>query len=402
MHDFSQHIFLCSIFFDICAPLNPPEISLKNLRHHFIMDSMLAKYAKLLVQYCLSIQEGERLYVSTTTLAEPLVREVWREALRAGAIVEVDMTFREKNRILYAEASDAQLNYVSPVFRQAMEEFDCYLHIMAPFNLREEQNIDASRAAIRREATKDLNKTYFERTATRKLKRNLCLYPTLGNAQQAGMSLEEYEQFVFTACRLYEDDPTAAWLEVRRSQQHIVDFLNKKETVRYQGEGIDISFSTKGRTWINSDGQTNMPSGEVYTSPVEDSVNGTVHFTYPIVHAGHEVEGVTLWVKDGRVEKWEAKRGKELLDDVFNNVAGARHFGEAAIGTNYKIDRFTKNILFDEKIGGTVHMAIGQSYLQTGGKNQSSIHWDMIADMKNGGLIFADGEKIYEGGKFLL
>lgn len=366
------------------------------------MDSMLAKYARLLVQYCLSVKEGEKLYVSSTTVAEPLVREVWREALRAGAIVEVDLGFREKNRIMYAEASDAQLKYVSPVYKQAMEEFDCYLNIMAPFNLREDQHVDAKRVGIRREATKDLNKTYFERTATRSLKRNLCQYPTLANAQQAGMSLEEYEQFVFNACRLYEDDPTAAWLEVRRSQQHIVDFLNQKKSVRYQGDGIDISFSTKGRTWINSDGQTNMPSGEVYTSPVEDSVNGTVHFNYPIVHAGHEVEGVTLWVKDGRVEKWEAKRGKELLDDVFQNVAGSRHFGEAAIGTNYKIDRFTKNILFDEKIGGSVHMAIGQSYLQTGGKNQSSIHWDMIADMKNGGMIFADGEKIYEGGKFLL
>lgn len=360
------------------------------------------KYAQLLVRYCLSIQEGERLYVASTTLAEPLVREVWREALRAGAIVEVDLTFREKGRILYAEASEAQLKYVSPVYKQAMEEFDCYLNIMAPFNLREDQNIDPSRTAIRREAMKGLNKTYFERTATRSLKRNLCQYPTLANAQEAGMSLEEYEQFVFGACRLYEADPSAAWLEVRRSQQHIVDFLNKKEMVRYVGEGIDIQFSTKGRTWINSDGQTNMPSGEVYTSPVEDSVNGTVHFTYPIVYAGQLVEGVTLWVKDGRVEKWEAKQGKNLLDDVFANVAGSRHFGEAAIGTNYQIDRFTKNILFDEKIGGTIHMAIGQSYLQTGGKNQSSIHWDMIADMKDGGQIFADGEKIYEGGKFLL
>lgn len=363
---------------------------------------MLAKYAQLLVRYCLSIKEGERLYVSTTTLAEPLVREVWREALRAGAIVEVDMAFREKGRILYAEANDAQLQYISPIYRQAMEEFDCYLNIMAPFNLREDQNAESGRIAVRREAMKELSKTYFERTAVKALKRNLCQYPTLANAQEAGMSLEEYEQFVFGACRLFEEDPATAWLEVRQLQQHIVDFLNKKESVRYLGEGIDISFSTKGRTWINSDGQTNMPSGEVYTSPVEDSVNGTIHFTYPIVYAGHLVEGVTLWVRNGQVEKWEAKRGKEMLDNVFNNVVGARHFGEAAIGTNYMIDRFTKNILFDEKIGGTVHMAIGQSYLQTGGKNQSAIHWDMIADMKNGGQIFADGEKIYEGGKFLL
>lgn len=362
---------------------------------------MLAKYAKLLVHYCLDLKEGERLFVSSTTLAEPLVREVWREALRAGAIIEVDLSFREKNKIFYQEAGSQQLRHISPLYKLAMEQYDAYLHILAPFNLREDQGLDASKSNIRREATKDINKIYFERTATRSLKRNLCQYPTLANAQEAGMSLEDYEQFVFGACRLFEEDPTAAWLEVRRSQQHIVDYLNARKEVRYVGDGIDITFSTKGRTWINSDGQTNMPSGEVYTSPVEDSVNGQIHFTYPVVYAGHEVEGITLWVENGEVVKWEAKRGKELLDNVFQ-VPGARYFGEAAIGTNYKIDRFTKNILFDEKIGGTVHMAIGQSYLQTGGQNQSSVHWDMIADMQSGGQIFADGEKIYENGGFLI
>ncbi len=367
---------------------------------HSTME-MLRKYADLLVRYCLDIKEGERLYVVSTTLAEPLVREVWRSALRAGAIVEVDLAFREKGRIFLQEAGEHAMRHISPLYRQAMEEFEGYLYIMAPFNLREEQGVENPKSSLRREATKDLNRIYSERTATRSLKRNLCQFPTLANAQEAGMSLEEYEQFVFNACRLYEDDPAAAWLEVRRSQQHIVDFLNQKETIRYRGEGIDLSFSTQGRTWINSDGQTNMPSGEVYTSPVEDSVNGTVHFSYPVVFSGHEVEGITLWVKDGYVEKWEARRGKELLDSVFQ-LPGARRFGEAAIGTNYKIDRFTKNILFDEKIGGTVHLAIGQSYLQTGGKNQSSIHWDMIADMKNNGEIFADGEKIYQSGRFLI
>lgn len=364
------------------------------------MSEILSKYADLLVRYCLEIKEDDRLFVSSTTLAEPLVREVWRSALREGAIVEVELAFREKSRIFLQEAGEHQIKHVSPLYKMAMEEFDAYLNIMAPFNLREDQNVNKEKASLRREALKDVSKIYFERTATRSLKRNLCQYPTLANAQEAGMSLEEYEQFVFNACRLYEDDPAGAWLEVRRSQQHIVDFLNKKEKVRYLGDGIDISFSTKGRTWINSDGQTNMPSGEVYTSPVEDSVNGVIHFTYPVVYAGHEVEGITLWVKDGEVEKWEARQGKELLDNIFQ-LPGARRFGEAAIGTNYKINRFTKNILFDEKIGGTVHMAIGQSYLQTGGKNQSSIHWDMIADMKNGGQVFADDEKIYESGKFL-
>jgi aminopeptidase len=365
------------------------------------MTDILAKYANLLVHYCLEIREGDRLFVSSTTLAEPLVREVWRAALRGGAIVEVDLAFREKGRIFLNEANEQQLAHVSPLYRMAMEEFDAYLNIMAPFNLREEQHVNSEKAGRRREYLKPVSNVYFERTATRSLKRNLCQFPTLANAQEAGMSLEEYELFVFGACRLYDEDPADAWRQVRRSQQHIVDFLNKRKNVRYKSDGLDISFSTEGRKWINSDGQTNMPSGEVYTSPVEDSVNGTIHFTYPVVYAGHEVEGITLWVKDGFIEKWEARRGKELLDNVFQ-LPGARRFGEAAIGANYRIDRFTKNILFDEKIGGTVHMAIGQSYLQTGGKNQSSIHWDMIADMKNGGEIYADGEKMYENGKFLI
>ncbi len=364
------------------------------------MNSILAKYARLLVHYCLEIQEDDKLFVSSTTMGEPLIREVYRAAVQAGANVEVEMTFREQGRIFLEEAKEAQLQYLPSLYKKAMEEFDAYLYIRAPYNLREEQNVDAAKVNIRKEATKGVLKTYFERTATRDLKRNLCQFPTLAAAQEAGMSLEEYEQFVFGACHLFADDPMQMWLEVRKSQQQIVNFLNQRTRIRYHGEGIDISFSTKGRLWMNSDGQTNMPSGEVYTSPVENSVNGTIHFSYPAVYMGHEVEEVTLLVKDGYVEKWEAKRGGEFLDRIFE-IPGARRFGEAAIGTNYNIDRFTKNILFDEKIGGTVHMAIGQSYLQTGGKNQSSIHWDMIAKMQNGGVIFADDEKIYENGKFL-
>ncbi|MDX1942083.1 MAG: aminopeptidase [Saprospiraceae bacterium] len=364
------------------------------------MDNILKKYANLLVHYCLNIQENDKLYIRTTTLAEPLVREVFRSAVNAGGIVEVDFEFREQNRIFLEETNGEQLKYVSPFYKQAIESFEAYLYIRAPFNLREMQNADAEKSGIRQEAFKEVNKIYFERTATKDLKRNLCQFPTQASAQEAGMSLEEYEDFVYNACKLFEENPIESWLQVRRQQQGIVDFLNKKEKIRYKGDGIDITFSTKGRTWINSDGQTNMPSGEVYTSPVEDSVNGVVRFSFPALYMGHEVEDVTLWVKDGYVDRWEARRGKELLDHVFA-LEGARRFGEAAIGTNYSIDRFTKNILFDEKIGGTIHMAVGQSYLQTGGKNQSTVHWDMIAEMRNGGEIYADDEKIYQNGSFL-
>ncbi len=364
------------------------------------MSTILNKYAQLLVHYCVDIQEGDRLYVSSTTLAEPLIREIYKVGIQAGAHVEVDMAFREKGRIFINEASKTQLEYVPTLQKKAMEEFEAFIRIMAPFNLKETQNINAANSSIRKEAMKGVSKAYFERTATRALKRNLCLFPTQASAQEAGMSLEEYENFVFGACNLFSDDPKAEWLKVRANQQKIVDRLNASEKIHYKGEGVDIQFSCKERTWINSDGQTNMPSGEVYTSPVEDSVNGTIHFSLPSIYMGNEVEAVTLWVKEGYVEKWEAKRGKDFLDQIFQ-TPGARRFGEAAIGTNYNITQITKNILFDEKMGGTVHMALGQSYLQAGGKNQSAIHWDMITDMTNGGEIFADGEKIYESGQFL-
>jgi len=364
------------------------------------MNTILKKYADLLVHYCVEIKSGEKLYVRSTTLAEPLVREVYRSAIRAGAHVEVDMDFEGKNRIFLTEGKEHQLQRVSPIYKMAMETFDGYIYIRAPYNLRAGANNPKDKSGIRSKAMAPISKRYFERTATKELRRNLCEYPTHAGAQNAGMSLEEYQEFIFGACNLFLEDPKQAWLNRRKDQQKIVDLLNKRDKVQYKGEGIDVTFSTKGRTWINSDGQTNMPSGEVYTSPVEDSVNGVVHFSFPAVYMGHEVEGVTLWIKDGYVEKWEAKRGQEFMDRILKSD-GARRFGEAAIGTNYNINRFTKNILFDEKIGGTIHMALGQSYLQTGGKNQSSIHWDMIGNMVNGGQIFADDELIYENGKFL-
>jgi aminopeptidase len=359
-------------------------------------------YASLLVRYCLDVKPGDRVFIQTTTLAEPLLKAVFREALAAGAAaVEYDLVFRERDRLFLAHASDAALQYPPLLVERAMASFDCYLNIRAPFNLRELADVDPDRNRKRQEAFAPHLKQYFERTADRRLKRNLCQYPTDAAAQEAGMSLGAYEQFVYGACGLLTEDPIGYWLGVRQHQQRVVDYLNACTEVRFRGEGTDIQFSTKGRRWINSDGQTNMPSGEVYTSPVEDSVQGTVHFSYPGLYHGREVEGVTLWVRDGWIERWEAVRGKDFLDQIFA-LPGARRFGEAAIGTNYQIKQMTRNILFDEKIGGTVHMAIGQSYLQCGGQNESTVHWDMITDMTKGGEVWADGAVIYRDGRFVI
>ena len=364
------------------------------------MNPILDKYAHLLVHYCLSIKEGDRFYLQSTTLAEPLVRAVYAVAIEAGALVDVSLSFREANRILLEKGNENQLKYISPLYQQAMESYDAYLYIRAPFNLKEDKGVSPEKRKIRQEAHAKTLSTYFKRTASLDLRRNLCQYPTLANAQEAGMSLEEYEYFIYNACRLLDDDPIASWKNVGKQQQQIVDLLNQRSQIHYKGPGVDIQFNTSGRTWINSDGKTNMPSGEVYTSPVEDSVNGVVEFSYPAIYMGQEVEGVRLFVEEGYVTKWEAKKGKKFLDEIFQ-IEGTRRFGEAAIGTNYQINRLTKNILFDEKIGGTIHMAIGQSYLQAGGQNKSAVHWDMITDMTDGGEIYADGEKIYENGHFL-
>lgn len=366
---------------------------------------ILTKYAKLLVHYCVELKEKERLFISTTLLAEPLVREIYKEVMKLGALVEVDFKFQGQSKIFFDHATDFQLSQPPLLMKTAMEEFDAYLNIRAPYDLNATTGIDLTKKQKRSEAMGPTTKIYFERTADRSapnsLKRSLCQYPTEAAAQAAEMSLEEYSEFVFNACHLYADDPEGEWLKVRKHQQHIKEYLDKVDHIRYKADHTDIEFSVSDRTWINSDGQTNMPSGEVFSGPVENSVNGKVHFTFPSIYMGKDVRGITLWVEEGKVVKWDAEQGRELLDAVFE-IPGANYFGEVAIGTNYQIQRATRNILFDEKIGGTIHMAVGQSYKQTGGKNQSSIHWDMITDMTESGEIWADNKLIYEKGKFLI
>lgn len=367
----------------------------------------LERYAQLLVNYSLSIKPGEKLFIQTTPLAEPLVREVYKAALRAGAaVVEIDFLFEGKQDIFLQNANKMQLAEAPPLYKLAMETFDAYLHIRAPFvdSDKFRSDVDTRKnAKLRQKALQPIYEIYNERTGTRALKRCLCQYPTKVCATAAKMSLKNYTEFILNACGLTTENATNVWLGVRRAQQHVVDYLNQRSEMRYLNTNskTDISFNTLHRIWINSDGQTNMPSGEVYTAPIEDSVNGKIFFTVPTFWSGQKITGVQLTVKNGFVEKWSAKTNEKYLDALFAHD-GARYFGEAAIGTNMRIQQQTNNILFDEKIGGTIHMAVGQSYAQCGGKNQSNIHHDMMTNMRNGGEIFADGVCIYRDGIFLI
>ena len=366
-------------------------------------SQQLQAYAHLLVNYCVSLQPGQRLFVSTTTLAAPLVSAIQAEVLRVGGHLEYHLAVEGSAANYRDYASPEQYAYVNTLYRTAMTDFEAYINIRAPFNLREAPPATALREA-RRDSHKPLHDLYFQRTAKPQepggLKRSLCVYPCPALATEASMTLAEYTDFVLQATKVDQTDPQTAWLAVRERQQRVVDHFNSCTKFRYVNARTDIRFTTNGRRWINSDGQTNMPSGEVYTSPEETSVNGHIYFDFPAVNSGKVVRGVTLIVKEGYIEEWAAEEGQEVLDETFK-IPGTRRFGEAAVGTNYTIDRFSKNILFDEKIGGTVHMAIGQSYQQCGGKNESAVHWDMIAGMRDGGKIYADGEVVYENGYFI-
>lgn len=357
-------------------------------------------YARLLSEYCLQLKKGDKVFVQSSFLAEPLLRAFYKEAIRVGAVVEFHLSFDQMDEIFYEYADEDQLKFISPGFVHAMSHFDAYLHIRAPYSLHNEK-MDAEKWRIRSEAQKPVLQHYFERIGNGTMRRCLCQYPTLANAEMAGMSLEEYGDFIATACKLHTDNPIKAWENVRDTQQKYVDYLDKVSEMRYVSDKMDVSFQVAGRKWINSDGRKNMPSGEVFSAPIEDSVQGTAYFDFPANYMGKKISGITVFVENGLVTSWLAEEGGDVLDDIFT-IEGARRFGEVAIGTNYEINRPTGNILFDEKIGGTVHMALGQSYHQCGGKNESAIHLDLIANMKNGGKIYADGALIYENGQFLI
>lgn len=361
------------------------------------------KYAKLLVNYCLAVKKGDKVYINSTYLAESLLREVVKEIYIAGGIPSLNIDLKGMGGLALEYAGEEQLAWVNPMKKYIMENFDCSLNIRAPFEKGDDEKepADKEKFKILQKAQQEINRIYFERIGNGSMRRCLCQYPTQAGADDAEMSLDEYKNFVYQSCYLFDEDPVAKWLEVRRVQQTYVDYLNKADIVEYKGPNIDIRFSVKGRTWINSDGRANMPSGEVFSAPVEDSVNGKVYFSYPTIYMGKDVAGISLEVKDGEIIKWSAEKGSEILDRVFA-IEGARRWGEVAIGTNYNIQRTSRNILFDEKIGGSIHMAVGQAYKQCGGKNESTVHWDMITNMKDGGQIWADGVKIYENGRFLI
>lgn len=365
------------------------------------MTNIYEKYAKLLVNYSLKLKKKDKLLIKTSYLAEPLIQEVYKQALIKGAYPEISLSINQQEKIFYDNANINQLNYVPKLYEYAINNFDSLLIIRAPFNVKELENTESEKKRIHAEAQKEIKKTFLSRSAKKQLNWNICVFPTNSAAQESKMSLTEYQDFVFSACYLNENEPVKKWEQISKDQEKIIKYLKNKNTIKLKGNDINLSYSVKGRKWINSDGHYNMPSGEIFTSPVEDSVYGKIRFSYPGIFMEQEIEDINLEIKNGEVVSWKAGVGQNLLDQFFE-IPGSKHFGEAAIGTNYQINKFTKNTLFDEKIGGTIHMALGFAFPETGGKNECAVHWDLIADMKNQSEIYADNELFYKNGKFII
>lgn len=369
-------------------------------------DPRYRKLAEALIGYALGIQPGDKFLIGSTPLAAPLLQEVFREALRLGAHPEVQIVLESLGELRLREGNDEQLRYLSGMRLAEADYYDARLQIGASENTMALSGIDPQRIALAQAALAPVSKRLAERRTSKELRHTSTLFPTQASAQQAGMSLAEYEEFVFNACLLDRDDPAAAWRELSVEWQRIADYLAARDVIRIVAPDTDVTYRVKGRHWVNSSGSNetgslNFPSGEVYTAPIEDSVNGMVRYSFPAIYLGNVVKDVRLTFRDGKVVEAEAARGQGLLEAMLEIDAGARFVGEVAFGLNENIRRFTSNILFDEKIGGTMHMALGQAYLNTGGTNNSALHWDLICDLREG-KVYADGELCYEGGRFII
>jgi aminopeptidase len=364
-------------------------------------DTRLAKLAHLLVTYSLRLRPGDLLQINTSPLAAPLVREVYREALLAGAHPYTRIALDETQELLLKYGSDEQIAYVPRVTAQEMEDINALLTIWADQNTRHLSGIEPMKLARRQEALRPVSRRYFERSASGELRWCGTQFPTEAAAQDADMSLLDYEEFVYGAGKLDAVDPVAEWRAVHEQQQRIADLLSTKREIRLVAPDTDLTFETDGRPWLNADGTENFPDGEVFTSPVETRTRGHISFTYPAVYTGREVEGVRLVFQEGRVVEATARKGEDFLRAQLDLDEGARRLGEAAFGLNYGIQRFSRNTLFDEKIGGTIHLALGQAFPEVGGQNESAMHWDIVCDMR-AGEVYADGQLIYKDGRFIV
>ena len=364
-------------------------------------DRRVESLARVICEYSLRVEPGQLMLIETPALAEPLVLEIVTRALEMGALPRVRVSAEGTQLAFLSEAAEEQLTTLLPSAMPEMAAIDLRVAIHSAWNTRELSGVDPAKLAAVREARAPLMELYMRRSAAKELRWCVTAYPCEAFAQDADMSLAAYEDFVYRAGWLHLPDPVAAWRGFAEKLRAIVDRLSGVRTLRLLAEDTDLTVGVAGRTWVPCNGERNFPDGEVFTGPIETETTGDVRFSFPAIFSGREVEDVRLRFDGGRVVQSEAAAGQELLRQMLAIDDGASILGEFAIGTNYGVQGFSKQILFDEKIGGTCHMAVGAGYPETGSTNHSGLHWDMVCDLRSGGEIHADGELIYRDGRFL-
>ncbi len=367
-------------------------------------DSRIKNLAKTIVHYSTRVKPGDRVAIRgfpLTPAAAPLINEISREVLVAGgyphALIELD----EWQPMLLTEASEEQLAYVHPWLRMISEAFEVDIRISSSANTRALSGVEPSRFNAIRTAQKPVVDTWFKRSGTGELRWVVSRFPTFAYAQEAEMSLREYEDFFYASCYADTGNPVEHWEAITANLERLSSRLNTYGQLHLLGPDIDLELSVSGRTFLGSAGKHNLPDGEIFTGPVEDSAQGWVRFSYPCIFNGMEVDGVELHFEAGRVVKAQASKNEAYLLATLDADEGARYLGELGIGMNEQIQRFTRSMLFDEKLAGTIHLALGGGYVETGSTNQSAIHWDMLVNMQAESEIIADGEQIYHDGSFL-
>jgi aminopeptidase len=366
-----------------------------------VTDPRVERLAQLTIDYSLDLSEGELLRIDAADVAAPLALALYRTALAAGAHPYLNITLDGISELLLEHGSEEQIAHVSPLAWKELETIDALVTVWSEENTRSLTRVDPHRHARHLAAQRALANRRWERIALGELAWCGTLFPTQAHAQDAEMSLEDYEDFVFGACHVEEDDPAAHWRLVAASLAARAAELEAVHELRILGPDTDLRVGVAGRKWLAADGRYNMPDGEVFTSPTETETEGEIRYSFPAVYHGREVEDVRLRFVGGKVVAAEAARGEAYLESLLDMDDGARVLGEIAFGLNYEIDRFTRNILFDEKIGGTMHLALGSAFPQAGGSNSSGLHWDMICDLRDEGELYADGELIWKAGRFL-
>jgi aminopeptidase len=366
------------------------------------VDDRLSRMAQVLVRYSLNVQPGNLVAIQGGTEAISLLREVYRETLRVGGHPELNIVMEEAREMYLKEANEEQLNFVSPVTQLITERFDCLLYIDAETNTRRLSRVDPFRAAKLRKAYDAVDTLWSQRAAQGMMRWCYTQFPTHAYAQNANMSLEDYWEFVCNACMINEPDPVEQWQAMSIQQLKLINWLNGHKEVHILGEDTDLTLSIEDRTFLACDGHINLPDGEIYCGPVESSAQGTIRFTLPTSYDGHAVDDIRLRFEEGRVVEARAASSEDFLLSMLNIDEGARRVGEFAFGMNYGIREATRNILYDEKIGGTIHLALGRSYPESGGLNVSALHWDMVCDLREQGEVWVDGELFLKNGKYVL